>query len=401
MPPMPRLLILDDDPAIAQTIAAIAQRDGFDVRCVDRTEEFFALVVQWSPTHLAVDLVMPGMDGVEVLRLLAEKGCTARIVLTSGMGSKVLESVKRSAEARGLHISGILPKPFKNALLRELLKESRPQHQAAPGASIDAGTPLFGEEQAQDAFTARRLFLHYQPKVSLSTEMAVGFEALVRWRHPDGRTIGPDHFVPFLERSGRIQQLTDYVIEDALSWFVGVPPLVDRAIKMSVNLSARNLVDIHLADRLSARCASVGVLPGSVILELTETSAMANPTDALDILSRLRIKGFELAIDDFGTGYSSMVQLARLPFSELKIDKSFVSSMLHSEESRKIVGSTIELSRSLGIISVAEGIEDAATAAMLRGMGCDLGQGYFFGRPMDGPQAERWLLNRSRDAMCG
>jgi EAL domain-containing protein (putative c-di-GMP-specific phosphodiesterase class I)/ActR/RegA family two-component response regulator len=390
-----RLLILDDDPCVAQTIAVVAQREGFNVRTCERTDEFFALVAQWVPTHLALDLVMPGMDGVEVLRLLAEQTCDARILLTSGMGAKVLESAQRSGDERGLHISGILPKPFRAHELRVLLNDASPQQIRCAPVYMAAADRSITEQDLAQAFALREFFLHYQPKVALDTGRPVGFEALVRWRRQDGAIVAPDRFIPLIEQSGQIQALTDYVLDEGLQWFTRLPPVVSQSLKLSINLSARNLNDLKLADRLRSQCVALGVAPTSVILELTESSAMADPAEARDIMTRLRIKGFALGIDDFGTGYSSMVQLARLPFSELKIDKSFVLSMLQSNESRKIVASTIQLGCSLGMTVVAEGIEDAATARMLRELGCTLGQGYHFGRPMDGATASQWLSGKA------
>lgn len=389
-----RLLILDDDASVAQTIAVIARREGFDVRTTDKTDDFFALVADWTPTHLALDLVMPGMDGVEVLRLLAEKTCGARILLTSGMGAKVLESAQRSGNERGLTIVGILPKPFRAQELRNLLNDATLGHRQAGAAKALPSTLAITEADLVRALENRELFLQYQPKVALPTGVPYGVEALVRWRHPSGAVVGPDRFIPLLERSSRIHALTDYVISEGLQWFARLGPGLTDSLKLSINLSARNLTDLQLADRLVSQCESHGVFPTSVILELTESGAMAEPGEALDILTRLRIKGFELAIDDFGTGYSSMAQLVRLPFTELKVDKSFVLSMLHSRESHTIVASTIQLARSLDMSVVAEGIENAATATVLAELGCTLGQGYHLGRPMDGAVAAQWLASR-------
>lgn len=394
MQPMKRLLVLDDDTNVAQTIAVIARRDGFEVYTTDKTDDFFALVASWDPTHLALDLVMPGMDGVEVLRMLAEKACSAQILLTSGMGAKVLESAQRSGDERGLNIVGILPKPFRAQDLRNLLKDARLTQPRVGSVKAPASELPIAESDLLRALDNRELFLQYQPKVALDTGHPVGVEALVRWRHPSGAVVGPDRFIPLLEKSLGIQALTDYVVDEGLQWFAQLEPGLAESLKLSINLSARNLIDLQLADRLVNRCESHGVLPASVILELTESSAMADQGEALDILTRLRIKGFELAIDDFGTGYSSMSQLVRLPFSELKIDKSFVLSMLHSRESHTIVASTIQLARSLRMTVVAEGIENAATSDMLGGLGCALGQGYHFGRPMDGAAATQWLSAR-------
>ncbi len=394
MQPPDRLLILDDDISVAQTIAIIARREGFDVHTTDKTDDFFAQVADWAPTHLALDLVMPGMDGVEVLRLLAEQTCGARILLTSGMGAKVLESAQRSGDERGLTIAGILPKPFRSQELRDLLRDARPGRPRAGFAKAPLSNLAITEPDLVRALENRELFLQYQPKVALDTGVPYGVEALVRWKHPSGAVVGPDRFIPLLERSSRIHALTDYVCDEGLQWFARLGPGLTESLKLSINLSARNLIDLQLADRLVDRCESHGVAPASVILELTESGAMADPGDALDILTRLRIKGFELAIDDFGTGYSSMAQLVRLPFSELKVDKSFVLSMLQSRESHTIVASTIQLARSLGMSVVAEGIENAATATVLAELGCTLGQGYHLGRPMDGAVAAQWLAAR-------
>lgn len=166
-----------------------------------------------------------------------------------------------------------------------------------------------------------------------------------------------------------------------------VMPAMDGIEVMRSLAATRHLCATHRSRRFDPHAID----PGTIILELTETGAMTSLAEALDVLTRMRIKGFRLAIDDFGTGYSSMVQLARLPFSEIKIDKSFVGAMLSSSEARKIVESTIHLGRSLELQIVAQGVEDAATADLLRDLGCDMAQGYFFARPMDGDATKAWL----------
>lgn len=380
-----RLLILDDDASVAMTIAAIADGIGFTVRSCSDPDDFFDAVEGWRPSHIAVDLVMPTLDGMEVLRLLAERRCRAQVIVTSGMGTKVLESAQRSAAERGLSISGILPKPFRAQQLRSLLLQSSAGVDAPVPAS--APPPAFAVDEIALGLRQAQFILHFQPKIDLATGRAIGFEALVRWQHPQHGLIPPDAFIPVLERAGEISQLTVWVVQRALAWLAGAP----AALSVSINLSARDLSDLSLADWLARSCRDAGVAPDRLVLELTETSAMQDPTLALDVLTRLRIKGFRLGIDDFGTGYSSMVQLSRLPFSELKVDKSFVMSMHRSEESRKIVASTISLGRSLGLTTVAEGIENAETAALLRELGCEQGQGYHFGRPMSAEAVRGWL----------
>lgn len=385
-----KLLVLDDDAQVAGTISKIAEDDGFEVRLASGAVPFFAAIDSGWPTHLAIDLVMPGMDGVEVLRSLAQRRCTASIIVTSGMGAKVLESAQRGATERGLCIAGILPKPFKPQRLRDLLAQGCPvacpyvgacAEPAARGlhvSALDLDTAL-----QQDQFV-----LHYQPKLRLDDGQVVGFEALARWDHPKLGLISPHQFIGVCEQTGRIAPLTYRIFELGLTWLATCP---DPSVSLAFNLSAHSLGDLGLADRLMRMCAHAGIAPSRINLELTESGAMTDPASAIDVLTRLRIKAFSLSIDDFGTGYSSMLQLARLPFSEIKVDQSFVQSMLSSDESRKIVESILNLGRTLGLTTVAEGVESHATRLLLRELGCDVAQGYLFAKPMGGADALRWL----------
>ena len=219
-----------------------------------------------------------------------------------------------------------------------------------------------------------------------------GFEALVRWRHADRGTIGPDQFIPMAEASGRIDRLTEAVTTRAMSqtrqWH-------DQGMEVTVaiNLSALSLDEEDLADRIQAICRATGARQDAITFEVTETAAMANPLHGLDILTRLRIKGFKLSIDDFGTGYSSLVQLHRLPFSELKIDRSFVAECDRSSEARMIVKTMVDLGHNLDMTVVGEGVESEAVARILTDMGCDSGQGYAIARPMEAEQVPYWLAH--------
>ena len=156
----------------------------------------------------------------------------------------------------------------------------------------------------------------------------------------------------------------------------------------------KSLVDISQVDKLSKICSLYHIDPERIVLELTETSAMVDSVLSLDLMTRFRVKGFQLSIDDFGTGYSSMVQLVRLPFSEIKVDKSFVMNAQQSQESRNVIKSVIDLGHSLGLQVTAEGVEDGETLNYLNGLGCDLAQGYFIARPMPGDAALRWAEGR-------
>jgi EAL domain-containing protein (putative c-di-GMP-specific phosphodiesterase class I)/ActR/RegA family two-component response regulator len=384
-----RLLILDDEPTVAMTVAHIAERHGFTVRLSESPRDFFFDVARFAPTHIIIDLLMPGMDGVEVLRNLAAVGCHANIIMMSGMGAKVLETAKRTGLERGLHISGVLPKPFKPADLRALLdaEASAPsrKERVEPAGEISLG-------ELEDALRTDQFILHYQPKIHLATGRPAGVEALVRWQHPTAGLLLPDRFLPLVEQTNSMDLLTYRVIETGLAWFAEVSR--DNLLTMALNLSGGSLTDVIFADVLSEQCTLLRIDPARIILELTETTATRRSADTLDILTRVRLKGFQLSIDDYGTGYSSMAQLAQLPFSEIKIDKSFVTAMFSSEEAHKLVASTIGLGKALHLVTVAEGVETEQQMRALAELECEQAQGFHIARPMDGDAAREWLRER-------
>ncbi len=382
-----RLLILDDEPSIGATIAFIAEDAGFECRATTSATEFFSDCAAWEPTHIALDLIMPEMDGIEVLHRLAASKCRARIIITSGVGSRVLDAARRTATDHGLDIAGALSKPFAPDALMALLNEEAP----APAAPRRGGGPGAGAEPTElelhRGISNGELVLAFQPKVHCRDGRLAGFEALVRWNRA-GTMVFPDQFIPLAERTGLIHELTEVVVRDAVTWLATEFPGTD--VTMSVNVSARSLGSQDLGDRIHDHCSAVALAPSRVILEVTESSAMEDPLQSLTLLTRLRVQGFHLSIDDFGTGFSSMVQLVRLPFSEVKVDKSFVMELPGSAESKAVIRSIVDLGHSLGLRSTAEGVESAAALEYLRSVGCDLAQGYYIAKPLFGPAALAW-----------
>lgn len=384
-----RLLILDDDPSIGATIALMAQSSHVECRYTSVAKDFYAELQSWQPTHIALDLVMPDQDGIEVLHHLAELGCRASIIITSGVEGRVLEAAQRSAKEHGLNIAGTIAKPFSLAALRGLLAQAPApvvktgQVDHSPTAALEVTT-----EMLVAAMDGGQLHMAFQPKVTCGDGRLAGFEGLVRWQHPEHGAILPDQFIPLVEQTGLSDRLTEIVFETAFGWF---SPRRGSDLSLALNVSAASLGNIEIADRLAGLCGEHAVDPGSIIIEVTESSAMNDQTAALDLLTRLRLKGFQLSIDDFGVGHSSLVQLARMPFSELKIDRSFVMTASHSTESRNIICAIIGLGKSLGLRTVAEGVEDLGTFGFLKDAGCDVAQGYFIGRPMNGEAISRWM----------
>jgi EAL domain-containing protein (putative c-di-GMP-specific phosphodiesterase class I) len=235
-----------------------------------------------------------------------------------------------------------------------------------------------------------QLELYYQPKMRVEDSQVTGVEALVRWTHPERGPLRPDEFIPLAESSGLVKPLTLFVLNEAIrqcrEW-------QDRGLdlKVAVNLSAKNLIDVALATEVLELLRKWGVPPTQLELEITESTIMTDPARARSVLAELHAMGIGLSIDDFGTGYSSLGYLKRLPVDELKIDKSFVLNMTSDASDAAIVRSTVELGRNLGLSVVAEGVETQTMWEQLEEMGCHLAQGYLLSRPLPPAELEEWM----------
>ncbi len=231
------------------------------------------------------------------------------------------------------------------------------------------------------ALESEQFVLHYQPVVSIDGAHVRGAEALVRWDHPELGMVPPNDFIPIAEQSGLIGHLTHYVLERAVAeckrWRDE-----GRDLAVAVNLSVRDLLDLDLPGQVSSVLTAHHLPAEALHLEITESMIMSDPDRALETVTRLRDLGAHISVDDFGTGYSSLANLKRLPISELKIDRSFISSLPHDESDLIIVGSTINLGHDLRLQVIAEGVEDEITLKRLANLGCDMAQGYYFGRPL-------------------
>jgi diguanylate cyclase (GGDEF)-like protein len=232
--------------------------------------------------------------------------------------------------------------------------------------------------------------LFYQPQVELSTGEVVGVEALLRWHHPRGGVVNPEHLIKAAERTAVMRLLTSRVLEDAVvqlaKWRA-----YGLVLRTSVNVSVRDLHWPDFADQLAKLLNDHGVPPNQVQLEITEGALMADPRRVLVTLHRLDTLGVALSLDDFGTGYSSLQHLRRLPLAEVKIDRSFVLGMATDPDDAAVVGSIIDLARALGLRVVAEGVEDDSTRRMLAAGGCEVAQGWYFARPMPADELVSWL----------
>jgi EAL domain-containing protein (putative c-di-GMP-specific phosphodiesterase class I) len=250
---------------------------------------------------------------------------------------------------------------------------------------------LLGE--LRRAIEHEELVLHYQPKVDVGSGRLVGAEALVRWLHPEHGMVMPDSFIPLAEHTGIIGPLTRYVVDAALAqartWTDQGNPLA-----VSVNLSARNLLDEDLPDMV-AELLDIHELPATLLeLEVTESALMVEPARARHVLERLARLGIRISIDDFGTGYTSLSQLKTLPVGELKLDRSFVTTMIEDLGNAHIVRSLIELGHNLGLSIVAEGVETAEVLMVLEQFRCDVAQGYYLSPPVPATAFDAWRASR-------
>jgi diguanylate cyclase len=245
-------------------------------------------------------------------------------------------------------------------------------------------------EELRVALDSDQLVMHYQPKLDLASGVISGVEALVRWAHPTRGLLFPDSFLPIAERAGLMGRVAAEVLEKSLrdlaSWRAR-----NHQLSVAVNLSVSNLQDVELPQQVERLLAIHAIPAEALVLEITENILMADAQRSGQVLDRLRAIGVLLSVDDYGTGYSSLAYLQALPVDELKLDRSFVTHMSSDPRAATIVSSTIELSHRLGMLMVAEGVEDAAALAMLREAGCDVAQGYHVARPMPAEQLTQWL----------
>jgi EAL domain-containing protein (putative c-di-GMP-specific phosphodiesterase class I) len=337
------------------------------------------------------DLKLPGVDGIELLRDFAETQPTAALVVMSSVDAKTLAAVEQLAQARRLRLLGSLAKPIAAGTLKAMLD----RYDSLPAPVARLARVEVTPEALRAAFAAGEIDVYVQPKVDLATGTLAGAEALVRWLKPDGTVLSPDVFLGVAERAGLMDELTDLVVRQALA-ACGRWQAQGLHTSISINIPMASLDALDLPDRIAEEAKRNGVQTDHVILELTETGVMKDLARSLDVVTRLRLRGFRLAVDDFGVGYSSLERLKDFPFTELKLDRAFVDGAARDSGVRRIAESSIQLARSLQLHTCAEGVETAADLEVMRALGCELVQGYFLSRPMPKDDLPAWAARLRR-----
>jgi EAL domain-containing protein (putative c-di-GMP-specific phosphodiesterase class I)/ActR/RegA family two-component response regulator len=383
-----RVLILDDDNSVCELVSALVRAMGFDCIASKEAAEFATL--EFPDTSLILlDLMMPGMDGIEVLRLLGERQCRARILLMSGMDKRVLETAEKLAQSLGLRIIGHLQKPFPLTELRGLLDTLA--RMDSPIVSDKSAPVAVSNEQLRRAIEHRQFTNYYQPQIDLETGKVKGVEALARWQHPELGVILPENFIARVEALGLIGKLCWCTAEIALEEAKRFVDSSGAPLQLSINVSMMSLHDLDFPDAFLNLVVAHDFPPEKVTLEITETGLISELSRTLDVLTRLRMKNFQLSVDDFGTGYAMMRQLQNVPATELKIDKSIVEKMHVNDSDRVMVEKIIEMGHELDLEVIAEGVVTQEQYDLLREKGCNGAQGFFFTRALPVDELIAWV----------
>ncbi|MCL7463371.1 EAL domain-containing response regulator [Pseudomonas sp. NW5] len=396
------ILIVDDDPLICRLLTRQLRDLSLEqVHVCHQASDALAWLAEHPETGLVFcDLQMPELDGIEFIRHLSGMTYGGALVLISGEEDpRLLHSARRLARAHGLNVPGALQKPIDRTQLAQLIP-------LCSAASAQTGTRGARIPHTRDdllhALEQRQIVNHYQPKVTFQKGAVVGVEALARWQHPQLGLVGADHFIPLAEACGLIdplfRQILQQALQDARRWHANGHPL-----HVAVNVSAKNLHTLDLPDLIASETAAAGLPLSCLTLEITESHLIEDLQTTLDILTRLHLKRIKLSIDDFGTGHSSLAQLRDIPFSELKLDRSFVHGAAHDPARRSILNASLKMAAQLGMRTVAEGVEDQSDWDYLYQAGCDLAQGWLIARAMPEDALSAWLEQwpQQRQALLG
>ena len=380
------LLILDQDIDHAGKLKTIAHEQGFEAAVATNIDDFRCK--RNDQTRIIIlDLEIDSSDGIEVIRELAAADCQASVIIIGDSDRRILNAAERLARARGLKVAGMLPKPVNRVGLLRLLDRAVA---GLRGYRSELVKIQLGKEELRKCMENGGIEVQYQPKIDVRTLEFVAVETLVRMKHPEHGVLEPASFLLQIEESGLIKRMTQEVARQAIG------QSADWAkqglhLQLAINVSPLLLTDLNLPEIFLDLTDEFGLDRDDVVLEITESWANQDDIAALDILTRLRMKGFHLAIDDFGTGYSTMAQLNELPYSEMKLDQTFIRNCVRDAEARAIVESSIELGHKLGMKVVAEGIEKQEDWDLISDLRCDEGQGYFIARPMTAHNIPDWL----------
>ncbi|MBV1920650.1 MAG: EAL domain-containing response regulator [Pseudomonadales bacterium] len=384
------VLVVDDSSAIRQFMDRSLCDLG--VNSVDSCADGFAAYkrVRLDPhrySGLFVDLNMPGMDGIELLRALGETEYDGGVVIVSAMDSRVLQLAVDIAKSHNINLLGCVPKPIKERELAFSVQKMQLNHCVDDNRKGSVLT----EGELAEAIRKGYVLPYFQPQIAFPTYQRIGFECLARIDSPTKGLIGPDCFIPLAEKTGMISDLFIALFEKALPQFMRLRSMIDnRNLTLSVNLSPSQLLDKNIPNYLEQKCIEHGLELKNLVVEVTESQVLEG-VNKLETFNRLRVKGFSLSLDDFGTGYTNMEQLRSLPFTEIKLDKLLSQGVNNDHVSKILVDAICQISMELGMTVISEGVERIEDIVWLNAVGVQNFQGFQFCRPKPFSEIVRWL----------
>lgn len=387
------VLVLEDEPfQRLVTVTALEKLlPGAVLQAADGNEAVATLEGCEQVDILLCDLKMAGMDGLAFLRHATSSGKVRAVVLCSGLDPVLRQATVLMIHCLGLTFLGDLGKPFNIGGFSQLVNRYQMLCKAEPKLLSSTEMPSLNE--VLQGLDNGEFEAYYQPKVTLQGEVLVGAEVLARWVHPEWGVLAPAHFLPVLEQHNLIDRMFWHLFEQGLALHQRMSAQ-GKIISLAFNLHPAQLACSTLTERIPIMLKRAHVPATCVIFEITESGLLSAPANSLENLVRLRILGCGLAMDDFGAGYSSLDRLSDLPFSEIKLDRGFVSKMQSQPRSAAIVSCAVALAQALNISLVIEGVETPEQRNRLVGLGCTTAQGYLFARPM--PQSHFIDYCRSR-----
>lgn len=358
-------------------ISSLCKSCALDVSFINNGRELPAVLDSAPISFILIDTSIEDPCVIDLLNLLAGLQCEIPLLIVGDCEEKILFSINRIGTAKGLTVHVMPLNSFGDKTFKEILDV------------FDKKRDIINAEAITTGLEKKQFLMYYQPKIAIQNKLLVGVEALIRWQRPIQGLTPPDSFIPIAEESGLIIPMTYWVIKEVFSQYAAWIKS-NIHVNIAINLSPKILTDLILPDELDKLSKEYKVNPKHICFEITEAAAMHWPEIVLEVLTRLRLKGFSLSIDDFGTGYSSLVELQRLPFTELKIDKSFVTDLTDNKANMHIVRSIINLGQNMGLSLVAEGVETKEAMDNLTNLGCDNVQGYIISRPLSANDFINW-----------
>ncbi|CAM3836029.1 MULTISPECIES: EAL domain-containing response regulator [Pseudoalteromonas] len=382
------ILIVDDHAFVRRALTSMINQLGdHQVTHANDGDEALKLINTLTPDIIICDLAMPNMDGLALLRQLSAQKFAGSVILSSASDASLLRAAANLVNAFGLNLLGIMPKPSSHSQLSHFFNAHQnrfiqPTKQST--IKVDTQKGVLQQALAQGQFIAV-----YQPQVDFKSGDCIGLEALCRWQHPELGLLSPYFFIDQIEDAGLMPALTLSIIEQSVTMLEQLPAEFSNT-KLSINLTPSCLSNETVSHILADQPLMALAQRKRISLEVTEQTELLSDSLSLELLSRLRMNGFNLSVDDFGTGYSSLQQLSQYPFNEIKLDRSFVTDALNDPQSGAIVEMAIQLAKKLHMKVVVEGVETFAQWQHMQLLGADTCQGFYCAKPMHSTQLATW-----------